>query len=68
MEHIGEWIYLNALIFIQKSEKTCWDCFWFFCIASRYQTRTRFCTKPLSTIQCNKTLCQDQLVPILLIG
>ena len=26
------------------------------------------CTKPLSTIQCNKTLCQDQLVPILLIG
>ena len=27
-----------------------------------------YCTKPLSTIQCNKTLCQDQLVPILLIG
>ena len=27
-----------------------------------------FCTKPLSTIQCNKTLCRDQLVPILLIG
>ena len=26
------------------------------------------CTKPLSTIQCNKTLCRDQLVPILLIG
>ena len=21
------------------------------------------CTKPLSTIQCNKTLCQDQLDP-----
>ena len=29
---------------------------------------SRNCTKPLSTIQCNKTLCQDQLVPILLIG
>ena len=28
----------------------------------------RYCTKPLSTIQCNKTLCRDQLVPILLIG
>ena len=28
----------------------------------------KFCTKPLSTIQCNETLCQDQLVPILLIG
>ena len=27
-----------------------------------------YCTKPLSTIQCNKTLCQDQLVPILLIS
>ena len=27
-----------------------------------------YCTKPLSTIQCNKTLCQDPLVPILLIG
>ena len=26
------------------------------------------CTKPLSTIQCNRTLCRDQLVPILLIG
>ena len=22
-----------------------------------------YCTKPLSTIQCNKTLCQDQLDP-----
>ena len=29
---------------------------------------TLHCTKPLSTIQCNKTLCRDQLVPILLIG
>ena len=24
---------------------------------------SKYCTKPLSTIQCNKTLCQDQLDP-----
>ena len=31
-------------------------------VLMKYQhRRLKFCTKPLSTIQCNKTLCQDQL-------
>ena len=39
-----------------------------WCLSLRVKGQGWYCTKPLSTIQCNKTLCRDQLVPILLIG